>query len=214
MSSKNTIASKLENIWGFIDQTLTTPKELETAIAAGFTKKEFETRLKQFNAIIAKRQEHNVAIGRRKNATKALNESIEELQKHYAKLVDLARNMYEDDEPEKHALLGLEGRREKAYSEMKFQVFQFYTLVLNNKPVLDDFANKRITKAFIEKGITLYKEILELKRFQESAEMLRSEEYDEYDEDFTDLDKWYRKTNKMIKSWKKLGIELEEKAAK
>ncbi len=209
---KNTIASKLENIWGFIDLTLSTPKELEAAQAAGFTKKEFETRQKQFNAIIEKRQVHNLAVGRRKSATKALEGSVNELKKHYAKLVDLARNMYEDDY-EKYALLALEGEREKAYSAMKFQVFQFYTVVLNNKSILDDFAKKKITKAFIEKGIVLYKEILELKRFQESAEQLRSEDYDEYDEDFVDLEKWYRKTNKMIKSWKKLGISTVEEAA-
>ncbi|MDW7692223.1 hypothetical protein R9C00_14220 [Flammeovirgaceae bacterium SG7u.111] len=215
MAKSNTVTDKMEAVRKFIDLTLSAPKELEAAISAGFPKKEFEERLKQFKTIVEKRQEHLVAFGRRKSATKAFSDVKELLWDHTTPLVDFAKNMFEDDF-DTYTKLGLGSEREKGYSKMKFQTFLLYSEILKDKSIIDAFAKKKITQAYIEKGMAFYNEMLDLKKFQESAELLRSEEYNEFDEDNAELEAWHRKTKRVIKSWKKIAERLpaEEPAAK
>ncbi|MDW7692307.1 hypothetical protein R9C00_13795 [Flammeovirgaceae bacterium SG7u.111] len=55
--------------------------------------------------------------------------------------------------------------------------------------------------------------MLELKKFQESAELLRSEEHDEFEESKLGLEKWYSKTKKRLKNWSKISATLIEEQA-
>ncbi|MDW7692306.1 hypothetical protein R9C00_13800 [Flammeovirgaceae bacterium SG7u.111] len=140
--SKKSITAKMEEMRKFIELTLSNTNELEVAVAAGFTKKEFEAKLSQYNQIVEKRQEYTFAFNRRKAATKALNGAKDALWEHYISLVGYARDIFEDD-TEKYTFLSLEGERDKDYKEMKFQAFQFYTAILQNKPILNAFMKEK-----------------------------------------------------------------------
>ncbi|MDW7691673.1 hypothetical protein R9C00_17005 [Flammeovirgaceae bacterium SG7u.111] len=210
---KNSITNKLEEVWKFIDGTLSDPKELEAATAAGFPNKELEERLKQYDQIVEKRQLHDTATGRRKSATTAVEVAVDTLWDHYIDIVNLARNMFEED-VEVYNLLDLKGDRERGYGEMKYQVHRFYSTILKNKAILDAFVKMKISKEYIEMGLKLYSDMVELKKFQSSAESLRSEDHDEFEDSFQELEAWYKKANRLIKSWKKLAAKMPAVPAK
>ncbi len=200
-----TINEVLEDVWGFINHTLNRPKELETAIAAGFTKKQFEDALKLYDKTIELKQVETTAEGRRMSATAAFNETMIALKKHYAKMIDISKKQFKKDVMVIKRL-ELKGTRKSKYAECRMQIFNFYSVILKDAALLEHFAAANITKEYISEGMKLYKEMVSLKLVQEADEEERSEAQDIYEANAQQLYTWYINTSGMIKSWKKLNI--------
>ncbi|MDW7694577.1 hypothetical protein R9C00_07480 [Flammeovirgaceae bacterium SG7u.111] len=205
-----TINEVLEDVWGFINHTLNRPKELETAIAAGFTKKQFEDALKLYNKTIELKQVETTAEGRRMSATSALNEAIDALKKHYGKMIEISKKLFKEDVMIIKRL-ELKGIRKSKYAERRMQIFNFYSAILNDAALLEHYVASNITKEYISEGMKLYKEMVSLKLVQETDEEERSEAQNIYEANAQQLYTWYTNTSGMIKSWKKLNITPKTK---
>ncbi|MDW7691572.1 hypothetical protein R9C00_17505 [Flammeovirgaceae bacterium SG7u.111] len=199
------IGEKLSEILNFINDTLDLPTELEIAIGAGFTKKQFEEAKKLYYTTVELKQLETVAEGRRMSATAAHKATKIAVKKHYARVIAIAKKLFKDDLAIVKQL-ELKGTRKAKYGEMCLQVFNFYSALLGNQALLDQLATASITKEYVQKGMKLYSEMEELKTAQRRNEKERAAAQDDFDAKIQQLDIWYTNTNSMINTWKKLNI--------
>lgn len=203
MPNTLTNTERLDKVWEFIDDTLRKPKNLEVATAAGFPKKQFENAKKQYEQIVSDRQVVDLAMAERKEATRVLNETINELKFQYNALVEMGRRMFKND-PKTWDILNLTGERKGAYGEMKHEINSFYSVLMADEQILAQYASQGVPKETLEAQVKLYKDMIQLKREQDDAEDKRAEAQQVWSQAFQELDTWCNYAEKMIAAWKRL----------